>query len=145
MLSSQAFGRGFGGWGRWKEPHATITVTMTRIYWWYQFAFFQTFCDFFNWVNLSEISVGEHSWGLILGTVSKIKNLMQRAALLDPFSIHQCDTTSWAVSPQQMLSLEKYPFLLFNWVYLGVSWPPSPRLQKKLKTKMYPWVVLQNY
>lgn len=145
MLSSQAFDRGFGGWGRWKEPHATITVTMTRIYWWYQFAFFQTFCDFFNWVNLSEISVGEHSWGLILGTVSKIKNLMQRAALLDPFSSHQCDTTSWAVSPQQMLSLEKYPFLLFNWVYLGVSWPPSPRLQKKLKTKMYPWVVLQNY
>ena len=103
------------------------------------------FCDFFNWVNLSEVSVGEHSWGLILGTVSKIKNLMQRAALLDPFSSHQCDTTSWAVSPQQMLSLEKYPFLLFNWVYLGVSWPPSPRLQKKLKTKMYPWVVLQNY
>ena len=42
------------------------------------------FCDFFNWVNLSEISVGEDSWGLILGTVSKIKNLKQRAAFIGP-------------------------------------------------------------
>ena len=138
MLSSQAFDRGvkcwdFGGWGLdEKNLMQPLQWQQQEFYSWYQFAFFQTFCDFFKWVNnLSEISVGEHSWGLILGTVSKIKNLMQRAALLDPFSSHQWDTTSWAVSPQQMLSLEKYPYLLFNWVYLGVSWPPSHPTPKK--------------
>ena len=26
-----------------------------EFYWWYQFVFFQIFCDFFKWVNLSEI------------------------------------------------------------------------------------------
>lgn len=44
--------------------------------------FFQKFCDFFYWVNLSEVLVGELSWGLILGTVAKIKNLKQRAISL---------------------------------------------------------------
>ena len=26
-----------------------------NFYWWYQFVFFQIFCDFFKWVNLSEL------------------------------------------------------------------------------------------
>ena len=26
-----------------------------NFYWWYQFVFFQIFCDFFKWVNLSQI------------------------------------------------------------------------------------------
>ena len=140
MLSSQAFDRGWnveilGDEVDEKNLMQPLQWQQQEFYRWYQFAFFQTFCEFFNWVNLLEISIGEHSWGLILGTVSKIKNLKQRAALLGLLSSHQWDTTSLAVFSQQMLSSEKYPFLLFKWVYIGVSWPPSHPPPKKLRTK----------
>ena len=47
------------------------------------FLLFETVCGFFNWVNLSEILVGEISCPrLIVGTLFKIKNLKQRAASL---------------------------------------------------------------
>ena len=101
------------------------------------FLFFETVCDFFNWVNLSEILVGEISclW-LIVGTLSKIKNVKQRAASLGLFFSYYWDTTPKAVpppspSPPKMLPLEKNPFLLFNW-YLprGVLTPPPPTPSK---------------
>ena len=51
------------------------------------FLFFETVGDFFNWINLSEILIGEIScpW-LIVGTLSMIKNVKQRAASLGLFS-----------------------------------------------------------
>ena len=51
------------------------------------FLFFETVGDFFNWINLSEILIGEIScpW-LIAGTLSMIKNVKQRAASLGLFS-----------------------------------------------------------
>ena len=50
------------------------------------FLFSETVCDFFNWVNLSEILVDEISYlWLIVGTLSKIKNVKQRAASLGLF------------------------------------------------------------
>jgi len=51
------------------------------------FLFFETVCEFFNWVNLTEILVAEISclW-LRVGTLSMIKNVKQRAASLGLFS-----------------------------------------------------------
>ena len=50
------------------------------------FLFFETVGDFFNWINLSEILIGEIScpW-LIVGTLAMIKNVKQRAASLGLF------------------------------------------------------------
>ena len=51
------------------------------------FLFFETVGDFFNWINLSEILIGEISYPwLIVGTLSMIKNVKQRAASLGLFS-----------------------------------------------------------
>ena len=51
------------------------------------FLFFETVGDFFNWINLSEILIGEISCPcLIVGTLSMIKNVKQRAASLGLFS-----------------------------------------------------------
>ena len=62
MLSSQAFdwGRNFGILVDEVDEKNLMQPSQRQqqeFYWWYQFAFFQTFCDFFNWVNLSEISI----------------------------------------------------------------------------------------
>ena len=63
MLSSQAFdwGRNFGilvDEVDEKNLMQPLQWQQQEFYGWYQFAFFQTFCEFFNWVNLLEISVG---------------------------------------------------------------------------------------
>ena len=51
-----------------------LQLQQQEFYWWFQFLFFQLVCNFFNWVNFSEIPVSKLSWGLIIGTVSKAKS-----------------------------------------------------------------------
>ena len=60
--------------GKWSMKRTTTGILLI-------FLFSETVFDFFSWVNLSEILVDEISclW-LIVGTLSKIKNVKQRAA-----------------------------------------------------------------
>ena len=71
-----------GFWGKRSMKRTTTAILLI-------FLFFETVCVFFNWVNLSEILVGEISclW-LIVGTLSMIKNGKQRAASLGLFSTY---------------------------------------------------------
>ena len=51
-----------------------LQLQQQEFYQWCQFLFFELVCDFFNWVNSSELLVGKLSGGLIIGTVSKAKS-----------------------------------------------------------------------